>query len=187
MLALVMVGNDHVDAKGPGVLRLLYGGNAAVHRHHQAHPLGLQGIQSGAVEAIALLVPIRDIGDAVEAPGTEVVRHKAGGGNAVHIIVAVHGHGLAPADGLQDALPGQPHTGHQHGVMDAVRPAIDQLPGLLGILHPTEGQHGGQQRGEAGRRQLRRDPGPGKGYLPVLLFFHTLSTSLKIILIIDYT
>ena len=145
----MMVGDDHVDADLRGMRGLLNGGNAAVDRYDKAHALRLERIERGAVEPVALLVAVGDIGHAPESLSAQIVRDKAGGGDAVHIIVAVDRNGLPVPYRAQDALTRLVHVQHQHGVAQQLLPAGDERVCLGGSPDPPQHQHHRQQRREA--------------------------------------
>ena len=145
----MMVGDDHVDTDLRGVCGLLDGGNAAVDRYDKAHVLRLERIERGAVEPVALLVPVWDIGHAPEPLTAQIVRDKAGGGYSVHVIVAVDRNGLPVPYRAQDALTRLVHVQHQHGVAQQLLPAGDERLRFGGSPDPPQRQHRRQQRREA--------------------------------------
>ena len=153
--ALVMVGDDDLQPDPGGVVHLGQGGDAAVHGDEEIDAPGAEGVHSAVIQPVALLVPVRYVGQTAEALGAQIVRQQAGGGDAVHIIVAVDGDGLAPGDGLSDPFNGCRHAGHQHGVVQHFI-AEEQLRRRLAAADAPLGQHRGQQRRKAALQQLFR-------------------------------
>ena len=145
----MVVGDDHVDADLRGVRSLLDGGDAAVDRYDKAYALRLERVERGAVEPVALLVPVGDIGHTLDPLAAQIVRDKAGGGDAVHIIVAVDCDGLPVPYRAQDALVRLVHVQHQHGVAQQLLPAGDKRLCFGGGFDPPQRQHHRQQRREA--------------------------------------
>ena len=64
-LALVMVGDDQVDAQLPAQGRFFYGGDAAVDRDDEPHMLRVQPGNGVAVQAVALFQTAGDVVAAV--------------------------------------------------------------------------------------------------------------------------
>ena len=168
--AFVVVGDDHVHADPGGMGRLLHRGDAAVDGDDQAHALGLQRIEGAAVEAVALLIAVGNIVITGQTLPAQVVRQQTGGGDAVHVVVAVDRHGLLPLNGAPNARAGPVHAEDQHGVVQTLRPAFEQGMGLGVGLHPAQGEDLTQQGRQIGIQQFARNTGPGIGDAPVLLF-----------------
>ena len=142
----MVVGDDHVHADFPGMGGLLHGGDAAVHRDDQRHAPGLERIQRQAVEPVALLIPVGDIVIAGETPAAQPVRQHTGGGDAVHVIVAVDRHGLLPLNGAQNPLPRLVHAEHEHRIAEGFLPAIQETPGLFRAVDPAQRENLAQKR-----------------------------------------
>ena len=66
------------------------------------------------------------------AAGAEIVGQKAGGGDAVHVIVAEDGDGLAPGERAVDALHSLVHVAHQKGRIEQRALTVKPRGGLLG-------------------------------------------------------
>ena len=105
VLALVVVRNHQVQPQLPAQLRLLYGGDAAVHGDNELDPFALQLPDGDGVQAVALLQPPGDVAQTVGPLPTQKVCQKAGGGDAVHVVVAEDRNPLLVFKGL-------PHPGH---------------------------------------------------------------------------
>ena len=165
--ALVVVGDDHVHAQRGGVFRLLRRGYAAVHRYYEARAPGFYGVHGREVQAVALLHAVRYVGLALQALGAQPAGHEAGGGDAVHVVVAEHGDGLALLYRPAHARRGLVHVLQQHRVAQKLRPAVQEALRLLRRPYPPPAQQRREQRGIArlseGRRYLR----PLRRYIPI--------------------
>ena len=134
----MVVRDEHIHAQLPSVFTLLHGRDPAVHTDEQAHALLPESIQRAAVEAVALFVPVGDIGIAGQPFTAQIVRHQTGGGDAVHIVVAIDGDRLSPGDGLTHAGTGHVHPQHLQRIVQQLRPALQQGLGLPGIGHAPQ-------------------------------------------------
>ena len=134
--ALVVVGDDHVHADLAGVGGLLHGGDAAVHRDDERHTPCLERVERGTVETVALLVPVGDVVIAAQPLAAQPVRQHTGGGDAVHVVVAVDRHGLPALNRPEDARAGLSHPQHEHRIMQGLLPAEEQGLCLCGRGEP---------------------------------------------------
>ena len=137
----MVVGDDHVDSQRLGQDSLIPGSNAAVHRDDQCDPLLRQQLHCLPVQAIALIQAAWDIG---HHPGTfayQKVGQQTGGGDAVHVIVAVNRHHLPPFNGLPHPNNCPVHVLQQHGVIQNIRRRGQQTTDLVQVAHSPGGQH----------------------------------------------
>ena len=116
ILALVVIGDHQINAQLPAKLCLLYGGNAAVNGDNQLDTGGVELLNGDGVQAVALFQPAGDIADAVGAVAAQKVRQQAGGGNAVHVIIAKNRNFFSLGHGKGHPTGGQVHIRHQKGV-----------------------------------------------------------------------
>ena len=165
--ALVVVGYYHVYAKAQSILRLCHGCDAAVHGDDKAHAGIFKNVDSPGVQPVALLDAVGDVGHGVQPRGAQPVGDKAGGGNAVHIVVAVYGHGLAFGDGLADARRRPVHVQHQRRVKKLFAAAAEKALGGRGGVYAFKTQNSCQQRRIACRCQRRGQRGTGICQFPV--------------------
>ena len=107
--ALVVVGDDEVHPQRGGQVGLLHGGDAAVHGDDELHTLGVETLHSGGAQAVTLLHPVGDVGSDGRPQGAEVVGQQAGGGDAVHIVIAIDRDVLSAVYGGPDARHGSVH------------------------------------------------------------------------------
>ena len=147
LFALVVVGDDHVHPQGPGVLHLLGGGDAAVHRDNQGDPLAGQGVNGVVVQAVPLFGTVWDVADHLATQRAEKLGEQTGGGDAVHVVVAVDGDGLLLPDGPGNALHGLLHIPQEKGVVEQVGAMGQKGRGRWGGVHPPGTQNGGAQGG----------------------------------------
>ena len=182
----MVVGYNHIQPDLPGVGGLLHSGDAAVHRDDQAGAATGQMIQRAAVEPIALPVPVRNVGQAVQPFEAEVVREQAGGGDAVHVVVAVDRYRLPVLYGPADPVPGSLHAGDQQGIVQTVRPALQEaLCGLHRYQTPLSQQRRQQRRITRlqKRRRNRRFPVWNSPFLRLHIVTHMYFKYLIIYLI----
>ena len=146
--------------------------------YDQAHALLVQCGQRGGVDAVALVVAAGDVGDAAQALAVQIIGQQAGGGDAVHVIVAVDRDRFARVD-----RPAQPrdravHVAQQHRVVQGFDAAVKQARRILRLCHAAQAQNGGQQRRQAHAQQLFRR------LRPVIRYFPQLFSHIRPILII---
>ena len=146
ILALMMVGDDQIDAQLPAQLRLGHSGDAAVYGDDEFDPFAVQLPDGDGVQPVALLQPPGDVADAVRPMAAQKVRQQAGGGDPVHIIVAENGHFLSPGQGETHPSGGQIHIRHQKGVQQG-RVTVQVLLCLGAIPDSPGGQHHSGQWG----------------------------------------
>ena len=79
----------------------------------------------------------------------EIIGQKAGGGDAVHVVIAEHGDGLAVGKRAVDARHGLVHVAHEEGGVDQRAFAVEMRGGLLGRDDAARGQYGRYQIGIA--------------------------------------
>ena len=115
ILALVMVGDNQVDAQRGAKLGLLNGGDAAIHGDDECDTLPLQLLDGNGVQAIAFLQAAGNVGNTMHPVAAQEVGQQAGGGDAVHIVVAENGNGFALGHGQGHAGGSQIHVLHGIG------------------------------------------------------------------------
>ena len=116
LLALMMVGDDEINAQLLTQLRLAHGGDAAVHGDDQLDALGVELVDSDGIQAVALLQTAGNVAHRVGAVAAEKIRQQAGGGDAVHVVVAEHGDLLTPGHGKSHPSGSLVHIRHQKRV-----------------------------------------------------------------------
>ena len=151
--ALVVVGDDEVESDALRVLGLRRGGYAAVHGDEQRRPARGDGVQGRGVEAVALAYAVGYVGQAVQPPAAQIACQEAGGGYAVHVVVAVYRDGLAPLYGLAHARGGPVHVQHQLRRLQGLRPRVQEGSRLLRRDDAAARKHRGQKRRTAGLQQ----------------------------------
>ena len=98
----VVVRDDEVKAQFLGAGGFLDGGNAVVHRDHELKALSGQGFQRCACQAVTGTAGGQLAADVRALAGETFVQNR-GGGNAVHIVVAVNDHEFFVLDGFLNA------------------------------------------------------------------------------------
>ena len=170
VLAFVVVGDDDIHADAPGKIRLLEIGDAAVHAHQQPGPFQAQPGDGIGVQGVALGEPVRDVRDDFCALLGEVGAQKAGGGDAVHVVVAEYRDGLAPFNGEVNARHGFVHVPQEHRVVEQLRPGGEERSCLVPGMNAPSGQSQcGQSRNAAAAQRLLCGPVPGDG-IPCFVF-----------------
>ena len=166
LLALVVVGDDEVDAELSAQLRLVVGRDSAVHRDDQIDLLAAELADGDLVEAVALLEPRRDVGDDPRADALEKVSQQGGRGDAVDVIVAEDGDLFPPGNGQTDAVGRGFHVLHQEGRVER-GVAAQIVRGVLRTSVSARGKSACAERAVAGsfkrtnlvRARLRNVPG----------------------------
>ena len=103
LLALVVVGDDQIDAKLPAQRGLVIGRDAAVDRHDQLHTLLFERVDGDGVQPVALFKAGRDIAGHMAALAAQILRQQAGRRNAVDVVIAEDGDMLTTGQRLFDA------------------------------------------------------------------------------------
>ena len=155
VLTFVVIGDDEVDAEGGGKGGLLHAGDAAVHGDDERDALLGKRADRIAAEAVALLYAAGDVHEHRRPAGAEIIGQKAGGGDAVHVVIAEHGDGLAAGNRPLNPLHSPVHVPHPHGRDREAPLPVQKLRGLLRRGNAAGGQHGGKQIG------VSRLPQPG--------------------------
>ena len=89
VLALMVIGDYEIEPEASGKNRLLGGGDAAVDRDDEGTALFPELLQSGGVQPVAFVVAVGNVPAAVHSAAAQIVREKTGGGDAVHVVIAV--------------------------------------------------------------------------------------------------
>ena len=144
----MMVGNDQPQAQRPGKAGLLLGGDAAVHGDEQAAAVVIKGLDGGGVQAIALAQTVGDVIGAVCPAGAQILDHDAGGGDAVHIVIAVDRDLHPVPEGAADLLHGQIHVLQQIGVVDPIQGSVQKGLCLFPGIKAPGRQHTGRKPAE---------------------------------------
>ena len=87
----MVVGDDQPHPQPGGILGLLYGGDAAVHRDHQPAALLMEPADGLPVQPVAFADAVGDIVFAGGALAAQVLDEHGGGRHAIHIVVAIYG------------------------------------------------------------------------------------------------
>ena len=176
LFALMVIGDDQVHPKPGGMADLLHSGDAAVHRDDEGDALGMERVDGGAAQAVALFHPVGDIGRHPAPPAAEKMGEQAGGSDAVHVIIPVDRYGLSLRQGAGDPGHRPVHIPHGKGVLQKARIVGQEGPGFFRGIHPPGGEHKSRKGRDA--RCLQRGPGPGcAGRSLPLMIFHVHPSS----------
>ena len=119
-LDLVVVGDDDVHAELVRPGDFVAGADAAVDGDEQLDALAGELLDRRRGDAVAFGEAVRQAPAHVGAELLEHAHEQEGGGDAVGVVVAVHGDGLAALQGPVDAAARLCHPGQQVGVVDEV-------------------------------------------------------------------
>ncbi len=156
---VMVVGDDQVDAELLRELRLGDRGDAAVHGDHDLRAVGRELAQRGRVEAVALLVAVRDVRADRNAKVPERAHEDGRAGDAVDVVVPVDDDALAGGERTADPLDGTTLVEHRRAVVRELRREVRG--------HVDIGQAAGAQdlddeaRDTIGRIAIRRADRPG--------------------------
>ena len=162
-----MVGDDHSHPQALGQKGFLHGGDARVHRHHQAAAILRQLADGPGVQAVALVHPVGDIILTLRSPGAEVPDQNGCGGDAVHIVVPIDCNFLSPPDGFLQSGHGLVHIRQQKGISQPIQRSVQKPGSILSTKSPGSQHLSCQMR----KPQLRfQAPGllrAGRGDIPL--------------------
>ncbi len=163
----MVIGDDDSQAQRLCQAHLLQRRDAAVHADDHPRPPADLRHRLG-VEAIALLLPVRDIGKGCGADFPERLHQDGRGAYAVRVIVAINGDGLPLAGGIPDQAHGRIHPLHPAGVVQLCGLRVQE--GFRGLhrVNPPGMEKGGQVVRVA--RQGKRGGALGEGKHGVLSF-----------------
>ena len=169
-LALVVVGDDHVQTQRTGMGHFVQVGDAAVHGDDEGHATLRQGVDGLRIQGVPLSDAVGHIGDDAAALAAQVVSEQTGGGDAIHIIVAIDADGFSCGQSALDPLHRLRHPLHGHGVMETGDSAAQKFLGLRSLVKAAGGQDEGGEGRDAGGFQFRSGVWVTGGQSPVLKF-----------------
>ena len=116
LLALMVVGNDQVDAKLVAQLRLCHGGDAAVYGDDELDSFAVELADGNGIQTVAFFQTAGDVADHIRTVTAEKIRQQTGGSDAVHVVISEDGDSFSPGHGKPHPAGSQVHVGHQEGV-----------------------------------------------------------------------
>ena len=143
----MVIGDNHLHARRLGRFRFLNAGNAAIHRHQHLVIPG-QGQNGGHIQAVALPVPVGDIGNRLQAQPLQRVGKQRRGAHPVHIVIPVHRHALACRPGRPQNFRRLRDSRQRKRGQQLLPPRMQKSLGLLRRAHAP----GKQQRLHKGRQ-----------------------------------
>ena len=126
---LVVVGHDHLDARGASRRDLLRRRDSAVHRDRHLRAAGANLLDARERQPVAVAQPV---GDQPVALGAELAQHRDEDrrrADPVDVVVAVHGHPPAVPGDREHSLADVLHPVEGEGVVVVAR--LEEVPGLL--------------------------------------------------------
>ena len=160
---LVVVGDDQIEAELAGPGGRLVAADPAVHRDHQAGALGVQAVDRGRLQPVPVPEPLGDEVADVAAEQLDRAAEDDGGGDAVHVVVAVDGHALPRGDRLLNPMQCLGESGQAHRIVEVIEGRPEKPAGGVRIGEAAGRQQAGDHRiqpegrGEAiGRCRIRR-------------------------------
>ena len=116
----VVIGDHAVHAQMLRQIDQRAVGDAAVHRHQQAAALR-DSADGCLVQAVSLRVAIRQIDIHVCIQAAQMGVQNGGGGDAVHVVIAIDGDGGASCQVISNAIHGGAHVAEQIRVSQVVQ------------------------------------------------------------------
>ena len=156
---LVMIGDDQIHPQLTRAPRRLGAANAAVHRHDQRDPVGMEPLDRGRLQTVAVAQPLRDEVHDVGAEQFQRTPEDDGGRHAVHVVIAVDGNPFAPRDGGEEAIDRDAHVREPHRIVEMLEHGIQEAARELRVAQPALAEEtsdgrfdrqGGRQRGGGG-------------------------------------
>ena len=117
---LVVVGDDQVDAEFPRAHGRFVAPDTTVHRHDDRGALGVQPIDGGGLQTVAVLQSVGDEVADVAAQHLHRATEDDRRGDAIDVVVAMHDDSLAGGKRPLEADHGRLETGQRHGVVQVV-------------------------------------------------------------------
>src|SRR5438552_176368 len=127
---MVVVGDDEIDAELARERGLAHGGDAAVDGHDDARPIRGELAERLAVEAVPLLVAVRDVRADDRAELAERTDEDRRAGDAVDVVVPVDDDALASRERTVEALDRPVQIAHRRALIrrDPGRQEVRHLP-----------------------------------------------------------
>jgi hypothetical protein len=157
-VGLVVVGDDEVHAVPACPLRCLDPPDAAVHRDHQTHAVGMEPIDRGGLQAVAVAQPFRQEVRDVRAEQLEHASQDDRGGHPIDVVVAMHGDSLPTRDGAEHAIDRGGHVRERERIVEAVHRGSEEAPGRIRIGEPADAE---DARGHWRHTQFLDEPAHG--------------------------
>ena len=120
----------------------------------QVDTVGMELVDGNGVQAIALFQTSGDIGDTVGTVAAQEICQQAGGGDAVHIVVAEDGDLFLPGKSQAYTAGGQIHIGHEERIQQRGIAVQISLRVTNRSDAPGGQDHGGQRGVAAGNQGI---------------------------------
>ncbi len=164
----VVVGDDDVNVMAAGEGDGFEGGAAAVDGDEEICAVVDGGLDGVAVEAVAFIDAVGDVGMDIGGGGGEGVPEHGGAGDAIDVVVAVEGDFFLVADGGGDAVGGDVDVGEEGRGGEIFELGIEEGEGGGGVGDAAVEEEAGDEGGDLefageGREEGRGVGGIGKG------------------------
>ena len=128
----MVVGHDHIDARGTGGSHGSDRGNPAIARDDQPRAHALRFPEARGTKVIAIADPMRHKRMHGAAGAAQNARQHRGGTLAVHVVVAVHQDRLLLADRARHELHREGHIGPTIGLGEPLEIRTEEGFGRIG-------------------------------------------------------
>ncbi|MBV6467223.1 MAG: hypothetical protein PGMFKBFP_02566 [Anaerolineales bacterium] len=117
----VMVRDDEVQPEVTRVAGFFGRADSAVHADDESNPVRVEFVERVVVQSVAFLEAVGDVLVDVAAEGAQTLDQQRGGGDAVHVVIAIDGDPFAIRERGLDAIHGDAHVLHLERVGAEVR------------------------------------------------------------------
>jgi hypothetical protein len=135
-----MVGDNHLQALGPGVLDGLAGGNSAIDGDDQTGPHLGHAVQPGFRETVALDHPVRNEIPHIPLELAQVTDHQGDRGNPVDIVVAVDHDFLSGLESAHHPADRRIHPLHHERIEEIVERRVEKFLDHFGAFKTPVGK-----------------------------------------------
>ena len=143
----VMIGDHYLQSEFPRTIHLRRRRDRAVHGDEQPGALGCEPLNGGGGEPVAVVEPARQVPGNASAQAPQRPHEHRGGGDAIHVVVAVHHNRRSARHVVEDPIARRAHVPKQERIVPLA--ALEEAPRALRrvISAPHEN-----------RRHRRREP-----------------------------
>ena len=164
-----MVGDDEVDPELARALGRIVPADAAVDRHDDIDLVGMEPIDRGRLEPVAVAQPFGNEVDHLPAEHLERPPQDDGRGDAVDVVVAVDRDPLAARQRPLEPRHGAVHVRQQKRVVQVIERRVEKTIGDRRLAKPAQAEQAGdgrvnvQRQRRAPRLRLRYTAGAATG------------------------
>jgi hypothetical protein len=125
-VGLVVVGDDEIEAQLARASRRVGAADAAVHGDDDLDALGVEPLERGRLQAVAIAEPLGDEMRHLPAEQLERTAQNHGGRDAVDVVITMNGDALAVGQGPQQPLDGAIHVGQPHRIEQVIERGLQK-------------------------------------------------------------